>query len=363
MSETAPCEDRLRRLRRSMKRAKLDGFLVWDRANTRYLCGFQGSASLICLTGECGCFLTDSRYITGARASLPRLFRVVENPLCESDRVARIFKRINVRRIGFEESAPYRLFKQWTEKIAPIELVEAAACIDRLRECKSRDELRRIVAAQRIAEKALDRVLAQCRPGVTERELARWIRRAIEDEGGDGPSFDPIVASGPNTALPHYQPTDRLLRKGEFVLFDVGARVDGYCSDMTRTVVLGRATDRQREVYATVLEAQRRAIARIRCGIAAKVVDRAAREWIEAKFPGKCYRYATGHGVGLEIHESPSLRPQSNDRLRTGMVATVEPGVYIPGWGGVRIEDMVLVKRGGHTVLSRYPKQLRELPC
>jgi Xaa-Pro aminopeptidase len=343
-----------------MRREKLDAFLVWDRANTRYLTGFQGSASLICLTADHGFFLTDSRYTTVARASVSNL-RVVESAPSETDHLIGILKRHRVRRVGFEESVPYRIFRQWCDKLGQVELIEATACIARLRECKTGDEVRRIVEAQRIAEKVLDHVLAQCRPGVTERHLAILARRAIEDEGGDGAAFDPIIASGPNSALPHHQPANRLLKKGDFVILDLGVVRDGYCSDMTRTVVLGRATDRQRAVYASVLEAQRRAISRIRPGVAVKTVDHAARGWIKAKRLGSPYRHSTGHGVGLEIHESPALKPGSDEKLRAGMVVTVEPGIYTPGWGGVRIEDMVLVKRDGREVLGRYPRNLIEL--
>ena len=345
-----------------MKRENLDAFLVWDRADTRYLSGFQGSASVICLTAECGYFLTDFRYLAIAKASLSG-WRVIKTKPPEANQLARILNRHRIRRVGFEEAVPYRLFKSWSDNLGKIELIEATACVRRLRERKTRDELRRMVTAQRIAEKVLDRILAQCRPGLTERQISRMIRHAIEDEGGDGPAFDPIVASGPNAALPHARPGDRPLRKGDFVIFDLGVLNDGYASDMTRTVVLGRATDRQKKVYALVLEAQQRAIARVRDGVAARSVDRAARGWISKQGHGEHFGHGTGHGVGLEVHESPSLNARSDDVLRAGMVVTVEPGIYIPGRGGVRIEDMVLVKHSGRQILGRYPKNLIELQC
>jgi len=348
---------RLDRLRRAMKGDKLDAFLVWDRANTRYLTGFQGSASLICLTAERGYFLTDFRYLTFAKATVHHL-RIVQAKPPEAEQLAQLLGRQKVHRVGFEESLPYGLYRSWHNKMEKIEWIEATALIRRLRERKERGELRRIVEAQRIAEKVLDRVLAQCRPEVTERQLARQLARAIEDEGGDGLPFDPIVASGPNGALPHAKPGERKLRQGDFVIFDLGVSKDGYASDMTRTIVIGRATDRQREIYGTVLEAQRRAIARIRDGITAKAVDRAARSWIAGKGHEKHFGHGTGHGVGLEVHEPPRVNPQSTDVLRSGMVVTIEPGIYIPGWGGVRIEDMVFVKRNGCENLSRFPKNL-----
>ena len=359
MGESDICGTRLERLRGAMLREHLDAFLIWDRANTRYLSGFQGSASLICLLAEGGYFLTDFRYLAIAKDSVRHL-RVVESKLPPGDQLARILRRHHARSAGFEESVPYRVYNTWHEKLRGVELVEAAALVRRLRERKSREELRLIVRAQRIAEKVLAQLLARCRPGATERQLARAAVRAIEDEGGDGPSFDPIVAAGPNAALPHHRPGERRLKKGDLVIFDLGARKDGYSSDMTRTVVVGRATERQRRVYRTVLEAQRRAIARVRDGVAARLVDRAARSRIEAKGLSAKFRHGTGHGVGLEVHEPPALNRRSNDLLRSRMVVTIEPGVYIPGWGGVRIEDMVLVKRNGREVLSRFPKELIE---
>jgi len=353
---------RMERLARGLRREKLDAFLVWDRANTRYLSGFKGSASLICLTAAGGHFLTDFRYVTLAQQTLSHL-RIVMTEPPEGAQLAKILRRHHTKKVGFEETVPYRTYKAWKDKLEGIELVEATALVKRLREEKSRAELARIVSAQRIAERVLDRVLAKCRPGVTEKELARELLHAIEDEGGDGPSFDPIIAAGPNSALPHARPGDRRVKKGDFVIFDLGVFMDGYASDMTRTVVVGRATERQQRVYQTVLEAQRRAIARMRAGVGGKTVDHAARGWIAGKGFGKYFGHGTGHGVGLEIHESPAQNPQSKDVLRAGMVVTVEPGIYIPGWGGVRIEDMVLVKRSGREVLGRFPKRLIELPC
>jgi len=354
-----PYGRRLRRLQRAIRRERLDALLVWDRANTRYLTGFQGTASLICLTPAQGFFLTDFRYMNIARASV-RGLRIVEAKPPEASRLASLVSRLHARRIGFEDLVPYRLFKTWQEKLAGVELVEATALLRGLRERKERDELRRIVQAQRIAERVLDRVLAKCRPGVSERQLAREVSHAIEAEGGDGPAFDPIIASGPNAALPHARPGDRRLKRGDFVIFDLGVSQDGYVSDMTRTVVVGRASERQKQVYAIVLKAQQRAIARVRDGIAAKAVDHAARQWIDGRGFGKCFGHGSGHGVGLEVHEAPAINAQSTDILRTGMVVTIEPGIYVRNWGGVRVEDMVLVKRSGHEVLGRYPKYLIE---
>lgn len=353
---------RLQRLTRAIQRQRLDAFLVWNRANTRYLSGFQGTASLICLTPQGGYFLTDFRYSAIARASVEHL-RIVQTKPPANAQLARILKRHRAKRIGFEESVPFRVYESWRKDLNGSELVETTALIRGLRECKTREEVRLIVQAQRIVEGALERVLAQCRPGVTERHLARRVLHAIEDEGGDEPSFDPIVASGPHAALPHHRPGERRLKERDFVLFDLGVRKDGYASDMTRTVVLGRPTERQRRIYQTVLQAQRKAIAKMRAGVDGRKVDRAARAWIEAQGFGRNFGHGTGHGVGLDVHESPNLSPESSDILRPGMVVTVEPGIYLLGWGGVRIEDMVWVKRDGREVLGRFPKNLIACPC
>jgi Xaa-Pro aminopeptidase len=363
MSLKYPYGPRLDRLRKACRRKNLDAFLVWDRANTLYLTGFRGSASLLCLLPEGGYFVTDFRYISVAKASISPLLRVRLGKPAERERIPRLLKRHRARRVGFEETVPYSVYRHWSQDFDGVELVESTELIRRLRERKSRAEVQAIVRAQRIAEHALGRLLKECRPGVAEIALARRLQRLIEEEGGDGASFDPIVASGPNAALPHAHPGDRRLRKGDFVIFDLGVRKDGYASDMTRTVVLGAASNRQKEVYATVLRAQKRAIARVRHGVALRSVDRAARRVIEAKGHGKRFGHGTGHGIGLEVHEAPNMNPRSEGNLRAGTVVTVEPGIYIPRWGGVRIEDMVCVKRSSHEILTKFPKRLIELPC
>jgi len=360
MGKATVYESRVKRLLRSMRRERLDGFLVWDRADTRYLSGFEGSASVILITPERGYFLTDFRYVTVAKSEIGHL-RVIQTGQEQWEDLARLVRRHRLRRVGFEGKVPFSLYERWSKKLG-VELVEAAKLVSDLRVRKCRAEISRIAQAQRIAEKALDIVLEHCRPGVSEKELARLVVRVMEDEGADGPSFDPIIAAGPNSALPHAHPSDRKLRRGDFVTFDIGAFKDGYASDMTRTFVLGRATDRQREIYRIVLEAQKRAIATVRAGAAAREVDRAARSFIEKKGFAKNFGHGIGHGVGLEIHEPPSLSAKSDDVLHAGMVVTVEPGIYRPGWGGVRIEDMILVKDEGGENLTRYPKKLIELP-
>lgn len=360
MSIKDPYGPRQRRLVQAMKRKGLDALLVEDRANTHYLSGFRGSASIICMTVDQGYFLTDFRYITVARASVPHL-KIVMARTNEPSRLAKILKRHKVKRIGFEGTVQYRQYKRWRDSFDGAELVESSGLLTHLRECKTRDEWRRMERAQAIAERSLARVLEECKPGVTEKALERRLLHAFEDEGAEGPSFPPIIASGPNAALPHAVPGERRLKKGDFVIFDLGALVEGYASDMTRTVVLGRASDRQREVYQTVLEAQRRAISRVRPGAKAKTLDKAARSWIEKAGHGKRFGHGLGHGVGLEVHETPFMGPNSKDVLRPGMVVTVEPGIYIKGWGGVRIEDMVLVKRNGRQILGSFPKHLMEL--
>lgn len=351
---------RLQRLARAVKREKLDAILVWDRANTRYLCGFAGSASLICvLPHGSGYFLTDSRYITLAKETIRHLEVHEIKPPAEKF-LARLLHRRGIRKVGFEEMIPYSLYRQWG-KALKVELIETTALIRSLREQKNRNEIAAIADAQRMTERAFERVLALCRPGMTERALARAFLHAIEDEGGEGPAFDPIIASGPNAAIPHARPGDRALQRGDFVVFDLGARCGGYHSDMTRTVVIGRASERQRRLYDIVREAQRRAVAVVREGVLACEVDKVARRWIDRKGFGRRFRHRVGHGVGLEIHESPSLNSDNRSPLRRGMVITVEPGIYIEGWGGVRIEDMVRVTPGGGEVLTRWPHRLLEI--
>ncbi len=237
-----------------------------------------------------------------------------------------------------------------------VELVPAGVAVHRLREVKDHEEIAKIRRAAEITDRALQQVLSLLKPGTTEKELVWMLESAMRDLGADGPAFSTGVGAGPHGARPHHSATDRRIEEGEPVVIDMGAKVDGYCADLTRTVVLGEPTPLFRERYNLVLTAQRAALDAIRPGVSGKEADAAARDVIAAAGAGEAFFHGLGHGVGLLIHEAPSLGQASEDTLQPGQIVTVEPGVYFDGWGGIRIEDLAVVTESGIEILSNSPK-------
>ena len=359
----AQTAQRLDRLRQRMAAEGLDALWIAAPANRRYLSGFSGSSGWLLITSQVAELWTDFRYLEQAAQEAPG-FAVVRHEPQLYPHLARRLEELGVRRLGFE--AEHVRYGEWQRMRAAlpesVELVGIGGWVEQLRRIKDAAERAAIREAARIADEALLEVLAGLRPGLTEREVALRLEFAMRRRGAAAAAFDLIVVSGPRSALPHGQPGPHPIEAGQFVTLDYGAVVDGYCSDCTRTVVVGRATPRHREVYAVVLEAQRRALAAIRPGVTGAEVDRAARQVIEEAGYGDRFGHATGHGVGLEVHEGPRLSALAEEeRLEPGMVVTVEPGIYIPGWGGVRIEDLVVVTDDGAEVLTRVSKDLLEI--
>jgi len=341
-----------------MRREKLDGFVVVDLPNVRYLCGYTGSNGLMLITRRDCWFYTDFRYkeqikteVRGCRKRV--LVRdLASNPPPEWGRT--------FRRLGVEENhVTLSRFKQFRKRFAKARLAPARDLALELRRTKEPAEVEAIARAQFITDQVFRKVLRLVRPGVRERDLALEIEFQFRRHGEA--AFGSIVASGPNAAKPHAGFSDRKLRKGDSLTFDIGCRVDGYCSDMTRTVFVGKAPAELRKVYEIVHEAQRRALDTIKPGTTAKAADAAAREYITEKGFGKRFGHSLGHGIGIEVHEQPTLAATSKETLAPGDVVTVEPGIYLPGVGGVRIEDMVHVTRTGYANLTRSPKRLVEL--
>ena len=350
-----------------LRAAELDAAVVSDLVNVRYLSGFTGSnAALLVFAGESRAVLaTDSRYRTQAGRQAPDLEVMIERA-CSPSLVARAVEERAVR-IGFESHVVTvdgfdALSRRLGEKPGSC-LVRAGGLVETLREVKDAGE----VALMRLACEAADAALTTLvgagglRPGRTEREVGRELESLMLDNGADGRAFETIVATGANSAVPHHRPTDAELCAGDFVKIDFGALVGGYHSDMTRTFVLGSASEWQREIYTLVADAQlagRRALA---VGAELRDVDAAARGIIAEAGHGDHFGHGLGHGVGLQIHEAPGIGSAATGTLRDGAVVTVEPGVYLPGRGGVRIEDTVLVTGQGIEVLSRYPRELAVL--
>jgi Xaa-Pro aminopeptidase len=339
--------------------AGLDALLVTHLPNVRYLTGFTGSNGQLVLGRSSSILLIDGRYAEQAAHESPDL----ERRTCLDGYVGDALEaaRGSGRRIGFEPEAVS--FGEWERLRAAaedLELLPTTGTIERLREVKDHQERALIAAAQETADSAFEEIVlgGGLREGVTERETAVALEVAMRRAGADAVAFGSIVAFGANTAEPHHRPSDRELRPGDLVKLDFGAEVAGYRSDMTRTIGFGPPGSRQRELYEVVAAAQAAGVAAVGDGVVASDVDAAARTIIEDAGLGDAFSHPVGHGVGLEIHESPIMRASSRTVLRAGAVVTVEPGVYLPGVGGVRIEDMVEVTAEGRRVIPRTSKEL-----
>jgi len=352
---------RLVNLRARFVAAGIDSLLSLRPENRSYLSGFSGSAGWLAVTPDRAYLLTDSRYVEQAGQEAPDC-TVVQHGRQIIDTLREVLHDAGVKRLGFEKDCvTYQQYEALREKLDGIELVPCAGLVEKLRQVKDGIELGLIEAAVRIADQAYAAVKTIIRPGRTEKEIAVELEYRMKQLGSERNSFDPIVASGPRSSLPHGQPTERVVSRGEAVKMDFGAMFGGYCSDLTRTVYLGEASARQKEVYAIVLEAQLTAIAAIKPGVRGGDVDTAARQLIAAHGYGEYFGHGLGHSVGRYIHEEPRLTAGSEDILVPGNVVTVEPGIYLPGWGGVRTEDMVVVTDTGCRILTTAPKELTVL--
>lgn len=339
--------------------------LIVSEENRRYFTGFPSSAGVLLVARGGSVFLTDSRYIEAARGAVTGC--EVEELTSLAGQLPALMKAYGVKRLLLEagrvtlsQAERYRRMLPGVELDTGDTLDE---CVDALRMVKDKEEKGCIVRAQRIAEQAFERILSFIRPGVTEREVALALEYDMLSHGAQALSFETIAVAGVHSSMPHGVPSDTKISRGDFITMDYGAVVDGYHSDMTRTVAVGEVSEEQRQVYDTVLRAQKAALAALRPGVACAQADRAAREVIEAEGYGSCYRHGTGHGVGIEIHEQPVLSPSSAQVLAPGHIVTVEPGIYLPGRFGVRIEDMAFLTREGYENLTCAPKELIVLPA
>ena len=343
------------RLEGLLAERELDRMLVTDLTNVRYLTGFTGT------NGACVCgpgvrlFLTDFRYTERAAAEVEGW----ETLTIAADWLKGIAERLEGR-VGFEDDQmSVRLLEKLKEKLADgVEMVAAGGRVEQLRRVKDTEELAKIAEASKLADGVWGWSLERGLAGRGEREVARAAEARIRELGGD-PSFPAIVAAGPNGALPHAEPGEREIGRGELVVFDMGAQLDGYCSDGTRTFATGEPGEEARAVYEVVREAQQKALEAIRAGVKGEDVDGVARKVIDAAGHGDHFGHGLGHGVGLEVHEAPRLSLRSDDVLAAGEVVTVEPGIYLPGDLGVRIEDLVVVEDEGLRNLSALPKELQ----
>ena len=344
-------------LRGAMKKAGLDALVLLSPINIRYFSRFYITDGAAVITGDKAVMITDSRYIEAARAQADEMEVLLydrEHALSALIREA----LSGCRTVGAEEmSLPHA---EWTayEKLLGVTLTPCETIIKELRAIKKPYELESVIAAQRIAEKALDEVLGLIHPGMSERELAAELTYRMLLHGGEGNSFDPITITGTKTSMPHGVPGDEIIQAGDFVTMDFGCLKNGYCSDMTRTVAVGYATDEMRRVYDTVLEAQLAGIAAAKAGVTGAAIHNAGAKVIADAGYGPYFGHGFGHSLGLEIHESPRASATYDRPLQEGVIVTAEPGIYLPGKFGVRIEDMIYLTAEGCMNLTKAPKEL-----
>ena len=337
----------------------VDGLLLTSRYSRHYSAEFDIAEGVAIVTAA-GCrYFTDSRYIESAENNI-RPFGVLMTD-AEHTYVQRINDAIadfSVTKLGFEEEyLTFAEYDRWSKQLNA-ELVPMQAQINAFRASKEPWEIERMEAAQKLTDEVFAEMLQIIRPGITEKQLAAELIYRFYRAGADGLSFDPIVVSGPNTSLPHGVPGDRVLQNGDFVTMDFGCLLGGYCSDMTRTVALGSVTDEMRKVYDTVLAAQLAGIAASRAGVPGCEIDGAARKVIADAGYGACFGHGYGHSLGLEIHEAPNCNPSGKTPMPVGAVCSAEPGIYLPGKFGVRIEDVVVFEENGCRILTKSPKEL-----
>jgi Xaa-Pro aminopeptidase len=338
-----------------MRERELDSLLVTNLVNVRWLCGFTGTNGACVLTSEERLFVTDFRYVEQARDEVTG-FETVRG---ERDLLGDLAGRLRGR-AGFDDAhVTVRTHAKLSEALGEgVELVPAGGLVEGLREVKDEGELRAIAAAAAVADEGLRAVLERGLAGRMELAVARELEQELRERGAEDPSFPAIVASGVHAALPHAQPREVEIPHGELVLIDWGARVDGYCSDCTRTFATGELPEPAAQLYELVREAQEQALHAVRAGAGASEVDGVARRLIDEAGHAEHFGHGLGHGVGLEVHEGPRLAKTAEGELAAGNVVTIEPGVYLPGEMGVRIEDLVAVTESGHEVFSSLPKGL-----
>jgi Xaa-Pro aminopeptidase len=347
---------RLLRLREAMREQKLDAVFITNAINRKYLSGFTGSSGYLIITLDQAILLTDFRYMTQAPAQA-HYYEVIEHGPKAIESVKELLTKYAITQVGFEQNeVTFGLYQSYAAFLNPIELIPTDQLVEKLRMFKDTTELQIMQEAADLADQTFSYILTKLKPGVSEREIALEMEIYMRKHGATSSSFETIVASGERSALPHGVASDRILQANEFVKLDFGAYYNGYCSDLTRTVVLGKPTDKHKEIYDIVLEAQLQTLDKLKPGMTGREADAVARDIIRNAGYGDHFGHGTGHGLGMEIHEAPRLSFQSDTVLEAGMVVTVEPGIYIPGFGGVRIEDDVVLTEKGIRILTHSSK-------
>lgn len=338
----------------------LDAMLVTSQPNRQYVTQFHSTAGVAVVTHEKSYFLTDSRYIEAAGKYITGAeLRQNTTTADAAQIVSEILQAHGVKKLGFEDQyLTVEGYNMWKNKLPDVELVPATRLITDLRAVKEPEEIECMIAAQRIAEKALEEVFAFIKSGVTEKAISAFLQYRMLCHGAEKMSFEPIVVSGVNSSMPHGVPSDKKVEEGDFVTMDFGCVYGGYCSDMTRTVAVGYATEEMKKVYNTVLEAQKAGIAAAKAGVTGKAVHEAAAKVIGDAGYGEYFGHGFGHSLGVEIHENPRAAVINSKPLPAGAVISAEPGIYLPGKFGVRIEDVIIVREDGAEDIMEAPHEL-----
>jgi Xaa-Pro aminopeptidase len=349
---------RLTKLREALTTEGLDAILITQPENRRYLSGFTGSAGVLLISQDQAVLATDFRYYEQVEKQAPD-FRLAKITNKFKTLLPELVHQVGAKRVGFESAhLTVDQHKEWEEVAQDFELVPTKELVERVRAVKDEKELSKIRKSIALSDAALAHIAGFIEPGMTEKEVAWELEVFMRTRGAEKLAFDTIVGSGPNGAMPHATVSERVIRAGEPIVIDMGARIDGYNSDLTRTICAGRPEDKLKEIHDIVLEAQLAAEQSIRPGMTGKQADGIARRVIEEAGHGEHYGHGLGHGVGLAVHEKPGVGRLSKDILESGMVFTIEPGIYVPGWGGVRIEDIVVMREDGVEVLTQASKEL-----
>lgn len=349
--------EKLNKIRSKFSTFGIDALLITSQFNRRYLTNFTGSAGVVLITVDQALFITDFRYIEQASKQCEG-FTIVQHGSSLVQEVANQVKRLGLEKIGFEQDfLSFSSYSSYKQAIVE-ELVPISGLIEKLRLIKTEREIKILKEAADIADAAFKHILDFIRPGVSELEVSNELEFFIRKAGATSSSFDIIVASGQRSALPHGVASDKVIEKGDFVTLDFGAYYKGYVSDITRTLSVGEPSQKLKEIYEIVLEAQLRGVAGIKPGLTGKEADALTRDYITENGYGEYFGHSTGHGIGLEVHEGPTLSIKSDIVLQPGMIVTVEPGIYIPGLGGVRIEDDVVITKNHNETLTHSTKDL-----
>ncbi len=348
---------KLEKLREQLKQAGIDALLVTNPYNRRYLTQFTGTAGVVIVSQNDAVFITDFRYTEQAEKEIEG-YRIVQHTKTIIEEVAAQCKAMNIETLGFEkEDMSYGVYELYHKQI-DARLKPVSGIVEKLRIVKSPEEIEVLKQAAKIADDAFEHIIQFIRPGVTELEVSNELEFFMRKQGATSSSFSIIVASGHRSALPHGVATDKVIESGDFVTLDYGALFNGYISDITRTVAVGEPSEKLKEIYAITLEAQKRALAEIKAGMTGIEADRIARDYIAEHGYGEAFGHSTGHGIGLEVHEAPGLSFKSETVLEPNMVVTVEPGIYLPQIGGVRIEDDIIITENGNERLTFATKEL-----